>query len=125
MQPNNIFNKLSRDFPETAHEHNHRFPGNRGAPLIKQLAVFPIACGFEFVFGDETQSRGVNAIPQAGRRRAVLKNMPEMGIGLTAADLGAYAKQGAVFPLDNVGGFKRFCETWPAGPGFELMNGSK
>src|SRR3989454_472900 len=70
---------------------------------------------------DEAQRRGVDAVAQARRRRAVVEQVAQVGIRVRRADLGAHHEERPVRLLLDVLGLERLGEARPAGAGLELV----
>lgn len=68
-----------------------RFHGRASSWLLfKQRHVISIPLFREVLFGDEAQGRRVDAVAQAGGGRAVVEQVPQVRVGMLAADLGAH-----------------------------------
>ncbi len=48
--------------------------------FVEKFQILPVALLFQVLFGNESQCRGVHAIPKPCRRWPVIKHMAEMGI---------------------------------------------
>src|SRR3954468_9950671 len=86
--------------------------GGVGASLMSACTV-----------GREDHGVAVHAEAQAGRRRAIRKDMAEMGIAGGAADLHPPHAVRPVLDLPDRFWRDRFEEAWPATPGVELRVG--
>src|SRR5262249_41299225 len=73
--------------------------------------------------GVEPQGGGVDAVAQPGRRRAVVEDVPQVGVAAAAGHLGPPHQPGVVLVRldDAVGG--RLPEAGPTGPGGDLGGG--
>ena len=81
---------------------------------FKQLPILSITLLLQLISGNKAQGRGVDAVAQAGRRWAVVKDMAEVGITLAAAYLGAQREEAAVLFFRNIPGLQRSSKTGPA-----------
>jgi len=88
---------------------------------FKQAQIFAISLLLQFFFGDEPQGGGVDAVSQAGGRRPIGKEMPEMRIAMFASHLGAGHKKAAILFFLNIVRLKRPGEAGPAGAGSKLV----
>lgn len=73
------------------HDLLSRFHGRASLLLLfKQRHVIPIPFLFKVGFGNEAQGGRVDAVAQAGGGRAIVEQVPEVGVGMLAAYFGAH-----------------------------------
>ena len=70
--------------------------------------------------GDKIQRRGIHAVAQAGRLRAVVKDVPQVRVASRAQHLGASHEKRAVGFGAHVLFGDRLIEAWPSGARLEL-----
>ena len=68
----------------------------------------------------EIERRRIHAIPQARRRRTVIKHVPQVRIARGAANLGPHHAVGRILVLDHAATRDRLGEARPARPGIKL-----
>ena len=76
----------------------------------------------EFVAFHESHRRGVHAVTQAGRRRAVREDVAEVGVAAAAQHFGADVVHAPIRDGRDVFVVGRFQEARPAGAGIELRS---
>ena len=89
--------------------------------LFEKPFILAITFLFQVGFWDEPQRRGVYAIAHARGRRAIVKYMPKMGIGMLAAHLGTHHKIALVNSFNDISLFQRLRKTRPPGARFEFV----
>ena len=93
--------------------------------LFEQRHVLSVPFFFEVFLGDEAQGRRVDAVAQAGGGRAVVEQVPKVGVGMLAANFGAHHQETRVALLHDVFLYQGPGKTGPARTGFELVRGAE
>lgn len=77
--------------------------------------------GSDFLLRNERKRNPVYAIPKSGGLGTVIENVSLMAAAAGAVDLCSGPEETFVFTRPDILGCDRLPETWPAGPGIELM----
>jgi len=75
--------------------------------LLKKFKVLSVSLFFEVLFRDKAQGRGIHAIAKSDRFGSVGEDVPDMRVGMFAANLRPGRKELSVFSLDYISGLQR------------------
>src|SRR5208337_1487479 len=96
-----------------------------GESLLEQLDILSVAFLSQVLLGDEAQGGRVHAVAQPCRRRPVIKDMPEMRIGMLAPDLCPCREKAPVLLLHDITRLQRLGEARPARARIILVLGAE
>ena len=65
--------------------------------IREKVKIIAISFLFQILLGDESQGGRIHTVPQAGRRRSIVEDMPEVGIAVLAPDLGSHREKAPVY----------------------------
>ena len=93
--------------------------------FFKLLQILAISFPGHILLRDEEKSGGIDAITKSRWLRAVIKNVPEVRIGVLAPHFSSHHKENSIFHFNNIVRLNGLCKAWPSGAGIKLVQRDK